>query len=414
MFWTGKLAAHGLGRSRGRIALLLVGLAVVAIAMIGGPFSATAQQAKTLTAGQPIQTKSRNAILMEAETGAVLFSHNADDMIPPASMSKLMTLAVLFNALKEGQVKLDTDFPVSEHAWRTGGGPSGTSAMMVPLNSRERIDQLLQGVVVQSGNDAAIAIAEGLSGSEADFAVRMTEYARKIGLKKSTFRNATGLPHPDQLMTAREIGQLARYIITEHADYYPYFGQKEFQYRNHKFPNRNRLLFLPGGVDGLKTGATKEAGYGVVASAKQDDRRLIVVVSGLASDKERTEEASRLLDWGFKSFNSFKLFDPGEVVGKARVYGGSAFYVPLVGNGEVHIWLPRFAASQKLNAQIIHQSPLKAPIKKGDPIATLRVTTAGGASNEAQLYAAEDVESGGFSRRGLDSLLHLAFRWAKF
>ena len=355
--------------------------------------------------------KAKYAVLMDAETGAVLYQNAADELSPPASMSKLMTLAVVFRALKEGKLKLEDEFLMSENAWRTGGAPSGTSAMFVPVNAKATLDELLQGIAVQSGNDACISIAEGMAGSESAFAEMMMAEARRIGLKKSTFRNATGLHHPEHLMTVRELAQLARFLISEYPDRYPVFAQREFRYRKHRFFNRNPLLSLDIGADGLKTGYIKEAGYGIVASAIQDGRRLIAVVNGLETADARRDEASKLLQWGFRNFAEVKLFESEEVVGRARVWGGDRFYVPLTGNGTLNVVLPRFPANQKLKAEIIYNGPLKAPIKKGDQVATLRVTSSTSAMNEVPLYAAEDVAAGGIVRRGLDSLVHMAFRW---
>jgi D-alanyl-D-alanine carboxypeptidase (penicillin-binding protein 5/6) len=274
-----------------------------------------------------------------------------------------------------------------------------------------RVDELLLGIVVQSGNDAAIAVAEAMAGSEDAFANLLTEEARKLGLKKSTFKNATGLHHPEQLVTARELALLACHIIKEYPEYYRLFAQREFQYRKHRFTNRNPLLPLNIGVDGLKTGYVRQSGYGMVASAKQGERRLVAVVNGLETADQRKEEARRLLDWGFRMLGQFKLFDAGEIIGYARVWGGNSFYVPLVGNSDVNVVLPRSAANQRLKAEIVYNSPLKPPIKKGEPVAKLRVTSSSHATSEVTLYAAEDVEAAGLWRRGLDSLAHLAFRW---
>jgi serine-type D-Ala-D-Ala carboxypeptidase (penicillin-binding protein 5/6) len=357
-------------------------------------------------------TKAKRAILMDAETGAVLYQLNADELAPPASMSKLMTLAVLFKAMKEGRAKPADEYLMSEYAWRTGGAPSGTSAMFVPINTKARVDELILGIVVQSGNDACIAVAEALGGTEAGFAKMMEDEARRIGLKTSTFRNSTGLHNAEHLMTARELAMLARHIIEEYPEQYKLFSQKEFAYRKHKFYNRNPLLGAELGVDGLKTGHTAEAGYGIVVSAVNDGRRMIGVVMGLADEKERREEARRLLEWGVRSFGQFKLFAADEQVGHARVWGGTSWYVPLSGKGELSVVLPRFPANQKLRAEIVYQGPLKPPIKKGDEVARLRVTSSSNATSEAPLYATEDVEQAGVLRRGLDSLVHLALRWA--
>ena len=355
--------------------------------------------------------KAKQAIVMDAASGAVLFQYNADELVPPASMSKLMTAAVVFKALKEGKKKLDDDINMSEYAWRTGGAPSRTSAMMVPLNTRTKISELLRGMIVESGNDAAIALGEGLAGSEAKFAVMLEAEARRIGLAKSTFRNATGLYNPEHLMTMRELAQLARFLIREYPDYYSFFAEKNFNYRNHKFVNRNPLLFMGLGADGLKTGHLSQSGYGIVASAQQDGRRLIVVLSGLATDAERREESRKIIEWGFHTFGEFKLYEAGETVGTARVWGGDKTSIPLTGNGELMVVLPRYPANQKLRAEIVYKGPLKAPIKKGDQVAVLRVTSSNEATAEVPLFAAEDVEPAGKMKRGLDTIYHYATRW---
>jgi serine-type D-Ala-D-Ala carboxypeptidase (penicillin-binding protein 5/6) len=367
----------------------------------------------TLVFGQSADfvSKGRNSYLMDADTGAVLYQQAGDELMYPASMSKLMTLAVVFNAMKTGTLKPTDEFVVSEGAWRRGGGPSGTSAMLIPLNSKVRLDELLPGIIIQSGNDACIVLAEGMAGSEDAFAKVMTEAGVKLGLKKSTFRNSTGLHQPDHQSTVRDLAHLARYIIREHPEHLPMFSQKEYLYRKHRFINRNPLLFANIGVDGLKTGFTKEAGYSMVATAKQGDRRLIAVVSGLATAEERKEEMRKLLEWGFRSFAEVKLFDAGEKVGDARVWGGTQLYVSLVGNGDVNVILPRFTQNQKLKADVVYNYPLKPPIKKGDPVAKLRVTSSSNAINEVQLYAAEDVEPSGLWRRGLDTLALRAMSW---
>jgi serine-type D-Ala-D-Ala carboxypeptidase (penicillin-binding protein 5/6) len=382
------------------------------VALLAGDLTAKAQQAGEFA------TKSRSAILMDYETGSILYQKSADDLLPPASMSKLMTLSVLFKAMKEGRVKATDEFKMSENAWRTGGAPSGTSAMFVPLNTKARVDEYIQGIIIQSGNDACIAIAEGMAGTEAAFAKSMEDEARNLGMKKSTFRNATGLDDPQHLMTARELAVLAQHLIRDYPEHYAVFGQKEFPYLKHKFYNRNPLLGTELSVDGLKTGHTQVAGYGMVFSAVNEGRRLIGVVMGLADEKLRKEEARRLLEWGIKSFARMKLFEANEEIGSARVYGGTRWYVPLQGKngGSLDVVLPRFPANQKLRGEIAYQGPLKAPIKKGDQVAVLRVTSStssGGEANatsEVPLYAAEDIGQSSFVWKGVDSLLYLASR----
>jgi serine-type D-Ala-D-Ala carboxypeptidase (penicillin-binding protein 5/6) len=389
---------------------LLAWSATVVVALAAIVF-ASIEPARAQSAPPALTTKARQAILIDAESGAMLFQHNADERMSPASMSKLMTLALIFKALKAGDVKLDTEFLMTVGAWRKGGAPSGTSAMFVPVGTREPLERLLQGIVVESGNDAAIAVAEGLAGSEPAFARAMTEEAQRLGMRKSTFANATGLYAPDHLTTARDLAILARHLIREYPDHYPRFSQKEFQYRKHLFRNRNPLLGSGIGVDGLKTGSIKESGFGIVASAKQDNRRLILVINGLERQEDRKTEAIRLLEWGFKNFTEFRLFDADEVVGSARVWGGNRMYVPLTGNGAVNVILARTPANPRLKAEIVYKGPLKTPINRGDQIATLRVSTGGQTINELPLYAAEGVESGGVLKKGVDSLLHMMFRW---
>jgi D-alanyl-D-alanine carboxypeptidase (penicillin-binding protein 5/6) len=368
--------------------------------------------ASTAFAKQFFSTKASFAILIDAETGSVLYSKKPDKLMAPASMSKLMTVALLFKELKSGRLKLDDKYRVSEHAWRTGGGPSGTSAMFAPLGKEVLISDLLQGMVIQSGNDACIITAEGLAGSEDAFATMMTQEARRIGLKKSTFGNSTGLPHPKQLMTVRELAQLALYLIRQYPEYYHYFSQKQFKYRKYKFYNRNPLVFKYG-ADGLKTGATKASGYGLTVSAVKNGRRLVAVLNGLKTKKARRSEAKKLLEWGFNGFQQYKLFEPGVVVGYARVVGGSSSYVPLVGEDQkgARALLPRYMSSKKIPAKIIYMGPLKAPVKTGQKIAFLEIKGQGSVVNQIPLYAAEDITQAGILWRGVDTLLFHAFGW---
>ncbi len=357
-------------------------------------------------------TKAKYAILIDAETGAVLYAKNADKLTAPASMSKLMTMALLFKALKSGKVRLEDKFPVSVHAWRTGGGPSGTAAIFTPLGKEVLVSDLLQGIAVQSGNDASIVTAEGLAGSEEAFAVLMTKEARRIGLKKSTFGNSTGLPHPKQLMTVRELARLSLYLIQQYPEYYHYFSQKKFKYRRYRFHNRNPLVFKYG-ADGLKTGATKESGYGLAVSVLKNGRRLVAVVNGFKTKQARRKGTKKLLNWGFKGFKKYDLFKPREVVGYARVVGGSSSYVSLVGDTQsgVRALLPRFMASKKVPARIIYKGPLIAPVTSGQQVAFLEIRGKGSVSNKIPLYAAEDIGQAGLIWRGIDTLLFQAFGW---
>lgn len=393
-----------------RLDILIKTAVVLAVLAAGGGCLCASALAATKAPGN-FETKAKHAILMDADANLVFYEKEPDELMPPASMSKLMTLALVFRELKAGRLKLENEFKVSEHAWRTGGAPSGSSAMFAPLNSMIKVEDLVQGITVQSGNDACIILAEGISGTEEAFVAEMNKYAKEIGLTKSHFVNSTGLPADGHVMTARELALLANYLIKTYPEYYHYFGEKEFNFGRWRFINRNPLVFADLGVDGLKTGYLKEAGYGLVASAKRDDQRVILVVNGLNTKKERAEEPRKLLEWGFKSFKPFRLFDEGEKVSDALVWGGTRHYVPLVGDGNIDIILPTNTSGQ-VTAQIIYDGPIKAPIRKGDQVASLRITAADtGATNDIPLYAGEDIGRSNFAMRGLDSLLILAFGW---
>src|SRR6516164_1249858 len=352
------------------------------------------------------QTAAPHAILIEAESGSVLFEKAADDLIPPASLSKLMTAEVVFNLLKQDKLKPSDEFNVSVNAWRRGGAPSHTSSMFMPINSKVSIDNLLHGVIIQSANDACIVLAEGISGNESAFAELMTKRARELGLSKSTFGNSNGLPDPRQLMTSRELAMLARYIIQTYPEYYKYYGEREFTWNKIRQFNRNPLLAMTIGADGLKTGFTKEAGYGLVGSAVQNDLRLIVVVNGLRSEKERAEEGKRLLEWGFHNFQPSLLFPEGQEIAQARLYGGAKGHVPLVAGREVKLMVPR-GTRERIIARVVYSGPVLAPVRQGQKIGTLKVWRAGSLVLEEPLQAAENVDTGSMSRRAFDAASEL-------
>jgi D-alanyl-D-alanine carboxypeptidase (penicillin-binding protein 5/6) len=352
------------------------------------------------------QTAAPHAILIEAESGSVLFEKAADDLIPPASLSKLMTAEVVFNELKQGRRKPSDEFNVSVNAWRRGGAPSHTSSMFMPINSKVSIDNLLHGVIIQSANDACIVLAEGISGNESAFAELMTKRARELGLTKSTFGNSSGLPDPRQLMTARELGKLAVHIIQTYPEYYKYYGEREFTWNKIRQFNRNPLLALNIGADGMKTGFTKEAGYGLVGSAVQNGMRLIVVVNGLRSEKERADEAKKLLDWGFHNFQSNMLFVDGQEIAYAKVYGGAKGSVPLVAGKAVRLMVPR-AVREKIIARAVYTGPVRAPVAEGRKIGVLKVWRGDIVALEVPLQAAESVASGSMARRAFDAASEL-------
>ena len=352
------------------------------------------------------QTAAAHAMLIEAESGSVLFEKAADDLIPPASLSKLMTQEVVFNEIKQGRLNPTTEFIVSTNAWRRGGAPSHTSSMFIPIHSKVSVDDLLHGAIIQSANDACIALAEGISGNESTFAELMTKRARELGLTKSTFGNSTGLPDPRQLMTARELAKLARHLIETYPDYYKYYSEREFTWNKIRQFNRNPLLNLNIGADGLKTGFTKEAGYGLVGSAVQNGLRLIVVVNGLRSEKERADEAKKLLEWGFHSFQSGLLFAAGQEIAQAKLYGGVKGHVPLMARKEVRLMVPR-GSRDKIIARVVYSGPVRAPVEQGQKIGTLKVWRGESVVLEVPLQAAESVGAGSMPQRALDAASEL-------
>ncbi|RWH76833.1 MAG: D-alanyl-D-alanine carboxypeptidase [Mesorhizobium sp.] len=363
-------------------------------------------------AAQLFETKAAQAFMIDAETGTVLFSKDADRPIQPASLAKLMTMEVVFNAIKSGRVTLDDTFVVSENAWRTGGAPSGTSTMFAILKSTIRLEDLIQGVTVQAANDGCIIIAEGFAGSEANFATEMTERARQIGLEKSTFVNSTGLPADGQQTTVRELALLALHIWREYPDLYRYYGQKDFTWNKITQRNRNPLLAMDIGADGLAIGRSDASGFGIVGSVSHSGRRVIAAMSGLASDRERAEEARKLLDWGLRSFEKTEIFAKDEVVGEVQVFGGVKSGVALKAKAPVVIFLP-IANRDKLTAKIVYDGPVAAPVEEGQPVGALRVWIGDTLSQETPLFAAESVGVGSLPQRALDAAKELAVGWLR-
>jgi D-alanyl-D-alanine carboxypeptidase (penicillin-binding protein 5/6) len=361
---------------------------------------------------QAFQTSAPTAILMDADSHAVLFEKNADELVAPASMAKTMTAEIVFNELKNGRLNMDNEFTVSENAWRKGGAGSGGSAMFARVNTPIRLEDLLRGLIVQSGNDAAIAIAEGIAGTEENFARMMNERARQIGLTKSTFRNATGYGDPDQKVTVRDLAKLALHIIETYPDYYKIFGEREFTWNKIRQQNRNPLLSMEIGADGLKTGNIDESGYGLIGSAVQNGQRLIVVVNGLKTAKDRATESRKLLDWGFRAFEARQLFAENQVVGEAQVFGGDRRSVPLVSKKPIRVLVNR-GDSERVSARIVYSGPLKAPIQKGTEVARIRVDRGETQALEMPLYADEDVQVGTLSQRALDGLLEFSTGWVR-
>lgn len=358
------------------------------------------------------ETKAKQAFMIDAETGTVLFSKDPDAPFPPASLAKLMTMEVVFHAIKTGRLTMDDEFHVSENAWRTGGAPSGTSTMFAALGSSVRLEDLIQGVVVQSANDGCIVIAEGMAGSEENFAQLMNERARELGLTKSVFRNSTGLPAEGQVVTARELVKLATHIWREYPEFYKYYSQPEFTWNKILQRNRNPLLRLNIGADGLKTGYTEASGYAIVGSAARDGRRVFTAMSGMETDSQRAEEARRLIEWGMRAFDRIELFAAGEVVGEAKAYGGEKSGVALRADGPVAIFVP-ITNRDRLIARIVYEGPLVAPVEEGTPVGSLKVWIGDMMSQETPLYAAESVGQGKIHQRALDAVEELLIGWLR-
>ena len=347
-----------------------------------------------------------HAILIDAENGGVLFERDADKLIFPASLGKLMTAEYVFNEIKEGRIKLTDEYMVSENAWRKGGAPSHGSTMFAAIYSKVPVDDLIHGMIIQSANDACIVLAEGIAGNEAAFAEKLTERARAIGLTKSVFTNSNGLPDPGEQVTTRELGMLARHIIRTYPDFYQLFGQADYTWNKIRQQNRNPLLGAMAGADGLKTGFTKEAGYGLVGSAVQNGLRLIVVVNGVATAKERADEAKKLLEWGFRNFEQRVLFAEGQTIGAAKVFGGASSRVDLVADGVVRVMLPKTGAD-KLIARIVYNGPVPAPVTEGTRIGNLKVWRNDNLILTMPLKATENVGKGNMSQRAFDAVTEM-------
>jgi len=361
-----------------------------------------------IPAAQAVETLAKQGVLMDAETGAILFEKNADVPMAPASMSKLMTIYMVFERLRDGRLSLDDKFSVSENAWRKGGAKSGSSTMFLVPGKRVRIEDLIRGIIVQSGNDACIVIAEGIAGSEEAFADEMTGRARQLGMSASTFKNSTGWPNPEHRMSSKDLATLAKLLIEQFPEYYHYFSETSFVFNGIKQNNRNPLIYKDMGADGLKTGHTQDSGYGLTASATRGERRLVLVVNGLSSKKERSREPERLLEWGFREFDNYALLGAGEIVEQAPVWLGKEPSVALMIENELKLTLHK-KARREMKVTVNYQGPIPAPVKKGDILASLIVSAPGEKTIEVPLVAAADVE-----QLGLIGRLMAAFRYIVF
>jgi D-alanyl-D-alanine carboxypeptidase (penicillin-binding protein 5/6) len=334
-------------------------------------------------------TEVRNAILIDHQTGAVMWEKAADERIGPASMSKIMTVYLAFEQIKNGQLKMDDTLAVSDKTWREWNNRGST--MFIPARARVKVEDLLRGIIVQSGNDACVVLAEGLYGSEAGFAEAANKRAKELGLINSNFTNSTGWPDPDHYMTVRDLAVLGKRLIDDFPEYYPMFKEKDFTYNGTRQGNRNPLLYKDTGADGIKTGHTEEAGFGLTASAVRGGRRIIMAVHGLGNMRQRAGEAERLLDWGFRAFATYALFKAGDKVGEAEVWLGEKLKVPVVASQDVAVTLAR-EARRDLKVQVVTEEPVPAPVRKGDRLGKLVIAAPGVQPREVPVHAAEDVE----------------------
>ena len=355
-----------------------------------------------------IETTAKNVLVMDYETGQYLYTKDHQKMIPPASMSKLMTIYMIFEKLKDGSLSLDDTFTVSENAWRKGGAASGSSTMFLKIGEKVPVRDLIQGIIVQSGNDACIVAAENLSGSEEDFAADMQKKARQLGLTHSSFANSTGWPHPDQLMSVEDLAKLARILISQFPEYYHIFSEQNFTHNNIKQGNRNPLLYSMPNADGLKTGHTEEAGFCLVASAKKENRRLISVMAGLKSNKERSEEAEKLMSWGFREFSNYTIFKNGQVIAEIPVWQGNEESIKLIVDHDIRRTLKKSSVN-KIKMTAVYDKPVAAPIKKGDKLGVIKVDIPGQGNFEIPLTSDRDVKKLGFFGRIMSNLRYLLF-----
>ncbi|ASY62955.1 D-alanyl-D-alanine carboxypeptidase [Sinorhizobium sojae CCBAU 05684] len=355
-------------------------------------------------------TKAKQIYLVDAETGTVLFARGENEPVPPASLAKLMTMELVFEALDRGELTPHTTFEVSEHAWRTGGAPSGTATMFAAIKSEVPVADLMQGAIVQLANDACIILAEGMAGSETAFAERMTERARELGMPVATFKNATGLPDPGNKITMRELVTLSRHLHEAHPRYYRLYSQPDFEWNGIFQRNKNPLIAANVGVDGLATGFAEGFGFSVAASMQRGDRRVYLAMGGLESEKERIEESRRVLEWAMTNFEKRRIFAGGEAIGEASVYGGTASRVALVAGGPVDVLLP-VNNPERLTARIVYRWPLSAPVAAGQEVGVVKLWNGERLIKEVPVRTADAVGPGTLTSRALDALQELLFFW---
>jgi len=396
-------------RFRAGFACILIAVGLIASGMA---FAAnqSVQGAKKEEGG--FETDAPNAILIDADSGSVLFEKNADQPTAPSSMQQMMTALIVFDKLASGDIKPSDEYVVSEHAWRHGGAPSGGPTMFAAIHSRVDVQDLLRGVVILNANDGAIALAEGISGNERTFAELMTKRAREIGLTDCTFANASGLPDLANQMSVREIAKLARFIIKTYPEQYKLFNERDFTWNKIHQTNRNPLLNALTSADGLKTGFTKEGGYGMVGSAVQNGIRLIVAINGIDDPDDRLTEGKKLLEWGFRNFEVRHLFEAGQIVGYAKVFGGQNSSVALTAKEPVGVMVQKNGAD-KLLARIIYTGPVRAPIDSGQPVGIVRVWRGQNIAVEIPVYASQSIGTGSMTRRAFDTASEMVIGWLR-
>lgn len=372
----------------------------------GSAFVVLAGFASSNTAwAESIETLAKQAIIVDYKTGTILLEKNADELMVPSSMSKLVTVYMAFGKLKEGSWKMDDQLPVSETAWKRHY-KSGGSLMFLPVGSSAKVGDLIRGVIIQSGNDACSVLAEALSGTEEAFAEDATRKARELGMTHTTMRNASGWPDPDHLTSARDLSVVAHHLVADFPEYFPIFGEREFVYNNIRQGNRNPLLYGVSGADGFKTGHTEAAGYGLVGTVKRGDRRVIMVLNGLKSMKERSQESERLMEWAFREYDNYALFKAGDLVADADVWLGESAAVPLVAGEKLEVTMPR-RARKDMKVTAVYDGPIAAPITKGAVLGKLLITAPGQADVELPLVAGADVAKLGFAGRMGAALRHI-------
>lgn len=383
----------------------ICGFAALLCLAFGAPLSVAAQ-----TAPATFETKAKQAYMIEARTGTVILSKSENDVISPASLAKILVVDTVAGALENREATMATPFRVSEHAWRTGGAPSGTATMFAALKSEISVDNLLKGVMVLSANDACIILGEGLAGSEEKFAKRMTNHARDLGLKVTTLKNASGLPDPGNRTTVRELVLLSRHLHQSYPDIYKTYALADFEWNKIRQRNRNPLVTQEIGIDGLATGFTEGEGYSIAASVERDGKRLFLALGGMATDKERQEETRRVADWGLSSFQYRKIFKAGDAVGEVSVYGGVMSHVEVAARDDIDVFI---AASNpgRISGHITYRWPLYAPVEEGREVGRLSLFSGQKLLREVPLYTRTRVEEGGLLDRAMDAAKELVLFW---